>query len=99
MGPQEVDHVVNFLNSVLVLDPVAIERLIETRVACNDKLVEHPTVVVMPTGENTFVVGFLGMLNGILGVQSAVEKKPGCGRIAAYFNDDGKLTKFIRIDQ
>lgn len=73
-----VRNMVNLLNEVMELDPKAMNNLIQTRVICNEKLAEHPTIQVgafkpgtdefnqdYPDGETEFKISFLGMLNGI----------------------------------
>jgi hypothetical protein len=94
----DVDEVVAYLNELVSLDRDAMEHLIETRVRCNDKIVEHPTVQVMKGEDGNMTVGLLGILNGLVGTQPDESSKPGWGFIAASY-DDGKLVKFVRIDR
>lgn len=81
-------HLTVYLNALLALDQEAIRKLMETRVACNDELRDHPTVLVeWPEGEAARV-GLLGVLNGFLLSQDA-------GIITAHFTDDqSKLLRF-----
>jgi hypothetical protein len=91
-----VDTTIELLNDLIKTDPVAVSRLIEARVPCNPKLAEHPTVQVTGYGEDGgFKVGFLGVLNGLFGVD-----KDGWGPIAAVFHDDApeKVVEFVRSD-
>ncbi len=95
-----VDEVIAYLNELVSVDKEAMERLIETRVRCNDQMAEHPTVQVVKGGDGNTMVGLLGILNGLVGTQSDESNKPGWGFIAASYDDaDGKLVRFIRIDR
>ena len=59
--------VLECLNSAFVSDPVAIQALCCMRVPCNKELVNHPLIPIdrFP-GDERFVIGVLGLLNGIL---------------------------------
>lgn len=86
------DHIINVLNELVALDREALGKLIETRVPCNQALTDHPTVQVFKSApEEPAVVGMLGILNGLAGVDS-----DGWGFIAASFDDQGQLVKFTR---
>ena len=86
----DVKQAIEILNDILATDPKAIADLIETRVDCNEALYNHPTVQCAE-GQK---VGMLGIINGIFGVRST-----GGGWIAAHYDDDdGKLTKFVVIE-
>ena len=54
-------EILDVMNSVYKADPKAIRELMETRVPCNDRLADHPTVAVSREKK----VGILGILNGI----------------------------------
>jgi hypothetical protein len=69
-----------------------IGKLIETRVPCSKETLDHPTIQAGDEG-----VGFLGILNGLVGTIPEGPKK-GWGFIAAEFSDDGKLERFQRTD-
>lgn len=71
-------------------------RLIETRVPCTKKTLEHSTIQAN-AGPDTPRVGFLGMLNGIVGVILEGPRE-GYGYITATFDgpDDSRLTGFHR---
>lgn len=59
--------VVDYLNSALKADPGAIHALCCIHVPCNKKLVDHPHVVVHKSNTtNTFNVGMLGVMNGLM---------------------------------
>lgn len=81
------DHIINVLNELVALDREAVTKLVETRVPCNQALADHPTVQVSEGPS----VGLLGVLNGIAGVDH-----DGWGFIAASFDDQGHLVKFLR---
>lgn len=55
-----IDEVIEFLNEILAVDEDAIYDLVETRVACNAALANHPTVQVSPQDGN-YTVGLLGI--------------------------------------
>lgn len=89
------DELISRLNRLLT-DPevvVDIHRLIENRVRVCDATQDHPTI---QTQECT--LGFLGLLNGLVGVIPAGERRQGWGFIAAEIGDDGKLARFVRTD-
>lgn len=75
---------VNYLNHLNDVDPVALHQLINNRVPCNKGLQDHPTVQVSVDG-----VGLLGILNGLIGY---------CGNydqlIVMEVNDDGSINRF-----
>jgi hypothetical protein len=86
-----VIKIVDYLNSLLKIDPEAISELFNNRVPCNKKLAYHPTVQVQMI-EDFSRVGIIGILNGFFGVYDDGPKK-GWGAIRANF-DGGKLVKF-----
>jgi len=90
--PVLADRIIDALNDFVASDREALHKLVETRVPCNQALADHPTVQVFGSalGEPP-TVGLLGILNGIVGVDS-----DGWGFIAASFDDQGQLVKFMR---
>lgn len=80
------DHFIRLLNKMVDADREAMEKLVETRVPCNQAMVDHPTVQV-----SNGAVGMLGILNGLVGVRD-----DGYGYVAAVFDDDEKLVGFAR---
>jgi hypothetical protein len=72
------------LNELVKVDVQAIDELIEKRVPCNQKMIDHPTVVCLE-GK----VGLLGVLNGIL--------QPLIGHCIAAELDDNKGTKLLKF--
>ena len=76
-------HVRNFLGD-----------LIEARVEVDPQFVEdHPTIQGNIEDDGKGYMGFLGLLNGMVGAM-----EDGWGYVAAHFDDDGKLTHFIVRD-
>ena len=93
ISPAVVDHTIAFLNSLVEIDPEALAALIETRVPCNKDLADHPTVQVQVVEgkEGFYELGFLGVLNGILGANDK-----GWGFVCAVLDDDKRVVKFKR---
>lgn len=87
------DHVISFLNTLLRIDPFAINALVSMRVSCNVKLANHPTVQVGTLGGVHSMVGWLGILNGMFGVDDA-----GYGVIGADY-EDGEIVNFKRVER
>lgn len=71
-------NVVDFLNEALKNDPIAISSLFQIRVSCNIKTAKHKSIQVFKMGEDSYIVGFIGLLNGLFGAN-----KDGWGCIAA----------------
>ena len=88
--PIAADYVVEFLNSLLVIDKAAVQRLVDARTPCNQALADHPTVQCGKRGDG-FEVGILGVLNGLLGVDG-----DGWGFLCAVYEDDGTVRCFSR---
>ncbi len=85
-----VFEAIDVLNRVHRADPTVLPKLIAERVRCNDELAKDPTVQVGETSDHEYEVGFLGILNGIHGVDSN-----GQGFIAARYDDDDQLVEFV----
>lgn len=92
-----VEQVVELLNQALSDDDVALTELIQTRVACNEKLSKHSSIQVGlapgcdPKDKKLFYeVGILGLLNGLFGVD---EKE--WGAIAAEMDKAGHVHRFV----
>lgn len=87
-----IKHTIDLLNSALISDRNAVEKLVGQRVKCNKTMAEHPTIQVgtVENQKNKYEVGLLGILNGLFGVD-----EKGYGPISAVFDDD-KLIKFVR---
>lgn len=89
---EDAKRMIDYMNTLISLDPDAITLLAETRVPCNDSLADHPSVQVLEDGGST-TVGLLGILNGFLGAY----EKDGWGPLAAHYSK-GKIVKFSLYD-
>jgi hypothetical protein len=85
-----VDETIQLLNELLELDKNGVLALVESRVVCNEKLADHPTVQVRETADQ-ITVGILGVINGLFGVD-----EKGLGAIMLVMNDTTKEANFIR---
>jgi len=99
-----VDEAVSALNTMLEADPEAMTKLVHRRVPCNERLADHPTCQVGGGEDGPWVVGLLGILNGIFG------RENGAGHIAALIDPDvltqrlgeepkpsvGRVVRFVR---
>jgi hypothetical protein len=84
---------IQFLNSLLLLDQKAISELVEKRVRVNENFSHHETVQVLETGTEdspSYSVGILGILNGLCGIDD-----DGWGFVVAECDTQGKINKFI----
>ena len=88
----KLTEMLELLNEAIHLHRDAMEVLIDTRVSCNRDLAKHKSIQVMGKYGN-YAVGFLGMLNGLLGIDANK-----FGPITAYYDEEGKLTKFAMTD-
>lgn len=93
MAKDLVDHIIITMNDLLGRDPKAVSALVETRVYCNEAVADHPTVQV-GTDKGKPTVGLLGILNGLCGTMA-----DGTGYIAAEIGDDGRVSRFVRLDE
>lgn len=87
------EGMIKFLNELLSIDPVTINALFSSRVSCNRKLSEHPTVQVGLAGKDHFYVGMIGIVNGLFGCDDK-----GIGFICAEYRD-GMILNFRMTDQ
>lgn len=81
-----VDGVISLLNDVVRCDQQAISKLFFNRVQCNDSLAEHATIRVV-AGSTRYVVGALGLINGMFGVDDN-----GQGAIAMIRDNENILS-------
>lgn len=88
MDEAKVREVVEVLNRIHEKDPIVLPTLINYRVPCNEELAADPTVQVGRTKDG-WEVGFLGIINGICGVNAE-----DIGYIAAYFEKGKGLVRF-----
>ncbi len=94
------DLLIQRLNEIAKVDPTAMAALIKTRVPCNEAMRNHPTVQVarqVGTSDDAFEIGFLGMLNGIIGVIENGPRK-GWGHIVVVMDHDGTFLRFERME-
>lgn len=87
-------EIVDFLNGLVAIDRDAVRALMASRVPCNEKLADHPSVQVraydMEDKPHDFEVGILGLLNGLVGVDTE-----GLGLIQLVVDDeDEELLEF-----
>jgi hypothetical protein len=75
-----VDDVCALLNELLVADYNCVSKLLNIHEECNDKIADHPTVIV--TNEQRPSIGFIGILNGLFGVRD-----DGMGPICIELDD------------
>lgn len=87
----DIEHAINVLNAAVRDDSRAMTQLIAHRIPCNDALANHPTIQCGGYGDTPVVVGFLGVLNGIFGIDS-----DGYGGITATLNDDDTIREFVK---
>ena len=96
------DSLVDYLNSLVALDPLWLTGLINSRSECNAALAQHPTVQVVsyPQHDELQVqatCGLLGLLNGFCGIIDAGPHE-GYGPITAVFGDDDQIERFVRTE-
>jgi hypothetical protein len=87
-----LDKTISFLNDLLITDPLAIHALFANRVSCNEALSNHPTVQVRKT-DTGYLVGILGLINGLFGSYSDDHYGPLCMVVA---NDGTTILRFER---
>lgn len=94
-----IEQAIEYLNSLLEDDREAIEKLIESRVNCNEALANHPTceVGLHPISSTfpVYCVGLLGVINGMLKEYNDVKTGPIC----AVYDKDYNLVKFERYKE
>lgn len=83
-----IQSAVKLLNEALNIDCVAINALFGMRTSCNKKLSKHKTIQVVKVFDDFYQVGFMGILNGMFGVD-----ENGWGCICMDVND-GEITGF-----
>lgn len=99
MNDQELAYeIINRLNA-LIEDPVVkheLRAIIHMRLACNEQLLKHPTLQVEQAADDAPpTLGFLGVLNGLIGTVPDGERR-GWGWVSAEFDDDHNLVRFLR---
>lgn len=92
------DEIIRRLNALIEDQSVRadVEALIEHRVACSQATADHPSIQAVPAGDGSFLLGLLGILNGLAGTIPDGERA-GWGLIAAEYDDGtGRLVRFRR---
>jgi hypothetical protein len=92
------DDAIRLLNEALALDPDTMNAMFAPRWYCNKALADHPTIQVWAHppdgGLPTYMVGLIGLLNGIF----VHDEATGLGAIAININDESrKLVGFSRF--
>lgn len=87
-----IDDTINLLNELLKIDHECIYNLVNARVGCNNLVEDHPTVQVTSFGSNVPVVGIIGILNGLFGVNDK-----GFGPISFEMAND-KILEFKKLN-
>lgn len=83
-----LDTAIEVMNQFFKADPEGCTKLVDHRVKTTQAVCEHKTIQVSQVGDSP-KVGVLGIINGIL--------EAHCGeRLAGIFDDNGKLSGFIR---
>lgn len=80
---------IQYLNELIALDREVMHELVEGRVPCNEAIAGHPTAQISRDDEGKRVLGLLGVINGLIGVD-----KESWGYVAGIFDDNGNLTGF-----
>jgi hypothetical protein len=92
--------IIDRLNALIVDEAIRedVGKLIDTRIAASQATANHPSIQVQDSHTSPVAnLGFLGLLNGIVGVVPEGPNK-GWGYIGSTFNVEGKLLRFIRMD-
>jgi len=99
-------HMVELLNDILALDPMAVTSLVTSGFGCNEHLAKHSTMQVRTCGcgsglvkddrnQVIYSLGVMGLLNGICGADNN-----GLGSVAAVKDKDtGQVKRFVFIDK
>lgn len=98
------DEIIDRLNKMIVKDDVkrAISELIKARIAVEDSecfVRDHPAIQCGINSKNQTIIGFLGVLNGIVGIISNGDRK-GWGLITAVMDKENpNELNFIRTKE
>lgn len=89
----KIQETIDLLNEALEADHAAISRLFDRKVFCNEQLANHSTIQVEEYSRGTlWMVGILGLLNGLFGVD-----QNGYGPIVAVYDEAKILVRFDRF--
>jgi len=93
------DEMILRLN-VLIMDPAiryVVQDLMSRRVSVPETIRNHATIQTHEGADGIAWVGFLGMLNGLVGcVDEPASGLNGWGFITASMTEDGRLVRFER---
>jgi hypothetical protein len=86
------DEVIEYLNTILKIDPILIQSLLDLRFRCNAELYNHPSLRV-GCRDNECETTVFALINGLFGM-----RPDGFGKLS-YIRDtkDGKILKFERM--
>lgn len=93
------DALIARLNEIIA-DPEVradVHRLLGARVPCRQPTIDHPSIQAHIVDGEDPTIGFLGLLNGIVGTMPN-GKRAGWGYIAAVFDDQDQLLRFERTN-
>lgn len=94
------DEIVNLLNSAVLADLFAMNRLIRNREEVNSTLENHSLIRCgIDPKTNKPSVGILGVINGIIGalaLANNVEIEPIC---ACFDDKTGELIRFAKVSE
>lgn len=92
-----IDFVIERLNQLIKTPEVRqdLKALIETRIPVEAETGLHPDIITERRG-NQLHLGFMGMLNGVLGAIPEGEPMAGRGPVMAVFDGQGVLSHFRR---
>ncbi|EGT3572240.1 hypothetical protein ACIEGN_18570 [Citrobacter freundii] len=86
----EAKQIAELLNQLFAIDPAAAADLVNHRVACNDAFLGSDIpFVCSQSRDGVITMGVVGFVNAMA--------KPGSGRAAAVYDDDGQLTGFTVV--
>lgn len=90
------DELIERLNRLIGDADVAelVGKLIATRADAGGAIADHPTIQVCDG-----TVGFLGLLNGIVGVLPEYSDRAGWGFISAEIDEAGRVLRFVRTGE
>lgn len=71
-----VDSIASYLNELYEADPVAIRKLINIEIKCNDIIANHPRLLTRSDGEDSYIT-FLGVLNGTKEIDGSIARTSG----------------------
>lgn len=86
----EAKQISELLNQLFAIDPAAAADLVNHRVVCNDIFLGSDIpFVCSQSRDGVITMGVVGFMNAMA--------KPGTGRAAAVYDDDGHLTGFTVV--